>query len=262
MTLKGFKRKLTAILGSNPIFAVSPDGNQLAYSTSKGIYLRSMNEVNAKFIAGTAEKTMAPFFSPDGKWIAYWSLDDLQLKKISILGGTPRPLCNDLSNAYWDWGIDGNIYYAGTKGIMRVSDTGGVPETLIELIEDEAFFSPQLLPGGKSIMFTIDTGGEYKVAVQSIDSDEREILLDGHTARYLPTGHLIYMTGNDIKAVQFDIDNLAAKGGVVTIVEFIGCLLTVLEKQNPFIQKKSGKFFQPRYQGTELFYYVRYRKLV
>jgi hypothetical protein len=66
--------------------AVSPDGSKFVYSTSTGLYLRFMNELDARFIAGTAG-AQKPFFSPDGKWVGYVSAGDSQLKKIPISGG-------------------------------------------------------------------------------------------------------------------------------------------------------------------------------
>jgi serine/threonine protein kinase len=39
-----------------PALAVSPDGRQFVYSTSGGLYLRSVDELNAKLIAGTENR--------------------------------------------------------------------------------------------------------------------------------------------------------------------------------------------------------------
>jgi Tol biopolymer transport system component len=75
-----------------PCLAVSPDGNQVVYSTTNGLYLRSVNELTAKLIAGTEGLTQQPSFSPDGKWIGYFSGADQKLKKISIDGGAPVAL--------------------------------------------------------------------------------------------------------------------------------------------------------------------------
>ena len=47
-----------------PSLAVSPDGKQFVYSTSKGIYMHSVDEWAAKLIAGTEGDTRQPFFSP------------------------------------------------------------------------------------------------------------------------------------------------------------------------------------------------------
>ena len=38
------------------VLAVSPDGKQFVYSTTKGLYLRSVDELDAKLIAGTEGK--------------------------------------------------------------------------------------------------------------------------------------------------------------------------------------------------------------
>jgi hypothetical protein len=60
--------------------AVSPDGKQFVYSTTNGLYLRSVDELTAKLIAGTEGYLQQPFFSPDGKWVGYFSMTDRQLK--------------------------------------------------------------------------------------------------------------------------------------------------------------------------------------
>jgi hypothetical protein len=69
-------------LAYQPSLAISPDGRQIVYSTPKGLYLRSVDELNAKLVAGTEGDTRQPFFSPDGKWIGYFSPADRQLKKL------------------------------------------------------------------------------------------------------------------------------------------------------------------------------------
>ena len=61
------------IINNDPIFAVSPDGTQYVYSTTDGLYLRSMDELNARLIPGTEEFGGAPFLSPDSQSIGYWS---------------------------------------------------------------------------------------------------------------------------------------------------------------------------------------------
>ena len=208
---------------SNPILDISPDGKQLVYGTSHGLYLRPMNESNARLIPGTTENTKQPFFSPDGESIGYWSTDDNQLKRIPVEGGEPMMLYEGNSiMGYYHWGMDGNIYYAGgDNGIMRISENGGDPKTVIPSKDGEIFFSPQLLPDRKSVMYTLYDGEEYKVTIQSLNSNDRKILFNGDTARYLKTGHLIYILGNDLKAVPFDINKLKPTGEHFSVVENI-----------------------------------------
>jgi hypothetical protein len=95
-----------------PALAVSPDGKQFVYSTPNGLYISSVNDLSASLIAGTEESTQQPFFSPDGKWIAYFSVADHKLKKISINGGAPVALCAVLQLAGASWYEDNTIAYS------------------------------------------------------------------------------------------------------------------------------------------------------
>jgi Tol biopolymer transport system component len=123
--------------------------------------LRSLGELEAKLIGGTTNESIGqPFFSPDGKWIGYWSQADYQLKKIAIGGGAPVVLCNtsaEFGGASWD--SDNAIVYSDLLGggVMRVPANGGTPEYLIKKQskgESGTFVHPQLLPDGKSVLFT------------------------------------------------------------------------------------------------------------
>jgi serine/threonine protein kinase/Tol biopolymer transport system component len=203
-----------------PDLAVSPNGRQFAYGTGSGIFLRSLDELDARRISGANEITSTPFFSPDGQWIGYWSMTDAKLKKVAITGGASVALCDGDRVLGAIWCDNDTILYAeGLKGIMRISAAGGIPETLIE-IKDEAFYHPRLLPDRKSVMFTLGPA-PYRIAVQSLESRERNVLFAGDTAWYLPTGHIVYALGNDLFAVAFDLDRLERAGGPVPIIEGI-----------------------------------------
>ena len=124
---------------SNPterVLAVSPDGRKLVYATSTGLYLRSMDDLEARIIPGSAENAQRPFFSPDGQWVGYWSGTGGQLKKIPISGGAPIPLTGNLSQGYISWGTDNSIIYASASGIMKISPNGGSPQAIVEKGED------------------------------------------------------------------------------------------------------------------------------
>ena len=67
-----------------------------------------------------------PIFSPGGEWLAYWSLQDRQLKKIATVGGTPVSLAEVLARPNGiSWDVDDTILYGASEGIMRVSADGG-----------------------------------------------------------------------------------------------------------------------------------------
>ena len=195
-----------------PALAVSPDGKQLAYSTRAGIYLRSMDELNARLIIGTEENPTTPFFSPDGQSIGYWSLSAHQLKKISINGGVSLPLCDVgvVTGGYWN--TDGTIVYGDYPGkIMEVPDNGGEPKPLIT----EKFgllAGAQILPDGKSLLYFISAGGDTKVVVKSLESGETKELFPGHHPYYLSTGYIVYVADANLFAVPFDADTLEVAG--------------------------------------------------
>jgi Tol biopolymer transport system component len=209
-----------------PVIAVSPDGKQFVYSTAKGLYLRSVDELTAKLIAGTEGPTLEPFFSSDGKWIAYASPADKKLKKISVNGGAPVVLCN-LSSSLpvgGSWNDDNTIVFGQLPGpIMLVSANGGTPEAITKT-KSEAHIAPQILSGGKSLLYTAAAGAaKMRVMVESLKSGETKELFAGGFARYLPTGHIVYRlpNNNNLFAVPFDLDRLEVKGGAVPIVEGI-----------------------------------------
>jgi eukaryotic-like serine/threonine-protein kinase len=208
-----------------PPLAVSPDGKQVVYSTTKGLYMRSVNELTAKPIAGTEGPTAQPFFSPNGKWIGYVSGIERKLKKISVSGGAPVALCDITEGAALgaSWSADDTILYGTSRGaIMRISANGGTPEPFVKA-KQTYLFAPQILPDGKSILYTaaVSTAQEGSIMVRSLKRGEPKELFAGMSARYLPTGHLVYTLPNNdnLFAVAFDSDRLEVAGGPVPVVE-------------------------------------------
>jgi serine/threonine-protein kinase len=209
-----------------PSVAVSPDGSQIVYVANQQLYLRKLDEMEARPIQGTDENPNTPFFSPDGEWVGYDSGSDSQLKKIATIGGAPVTLC-DVANPFGaSWGSDDTIVYGQPEGIMRVSANGGTPELLIPTEAPEQVHGPQMLPGGEWVLFTLTSAGgatrwdEAQIVVQSLESGERKILWEGGSdARYVPTGHLIYALEGVLFALPFDLASLEVSGGPVPIVE-------------------------------------------
>ncbi len=210
-------------LSSNAPLAVSPDGKQIVFSTNKGLYLRSVDELAAKPIAGTDGPVDQPFFSPNGKSIGYFSIADRQLKKIAISGGAPVTLCAVAQPIGAYWNTDDTILYGQFPigPIMRVSANGGTPEALIKP-KGEFLVAPQVLPDGKSVLYTAGaSSSQMRIMVHSLESGESKELFAGVGARYLRAGHIVYGLPNNssLFAVPFDVDKLEATGGQVPVVE-------------------------------------------
>ena len=197
--------------------AVSSDGSQFAYSTTKGIYIHSMKELDARLVSGTDKDASSIFFSPDGQWIGYFSVADQKLKSISINGGTPTDLCDASLVFNATWYEDNTIVYSDLiSGIYRIPAKRGTPELLAE--RSMTGF-PSLLPDGKSLMFVDANSRPYKTIVQSLDTREQAAVFDYEFGRYLPTGHFVYWAEGSLFAVPFDLDNLEFTGGAASIIE-------------------------------------------
>jgi eukaryotic-like serine/threonine-protein kinase len=199
---------------------VSPDGRQIVYSTTKGLFIRSVDELNARPIAGTEGIAYDLFFSPDGKYIAYFARNDKSLKKIAIGGGTPvTVLENYLRTQGLSWGPDNTILYGDYNGIMRVSANGGTPEIVVKATSGP-LFSPQMLPDGKSVLYMAYAGNNQSmVMVQSPQLGKPKELFAGAGARYISPGYIIYLLHSNTYAVAFDPIKLEAKGDPVPLLE-------------------------------------------
>ena len=209
-----------------PLVAVSPDGSQIVYVANSQLYLRNLDEMEARPIQGTDEDPDNPFFSPGGEWVGYYSASDDQLKKIAPIGGASVTLCDARNPFGASWGSDDTIVYGQPEGIMRVSANGGTPELIIPTEAPEQVHGPQILPGGDWVLFTLTSASgvsrwdEAQIVVQSLDSGERKILWEGGSdARYVPTGHLVYALEDVLFALPFDLASLEVSGGPVPIVE-------------------------------------------
>ena len=212
-----------------PSVAISPDGSRLAYVANRGgqtqVYVRSMNALDAVPVAGTTN-AVAPFFSPDSQWIAFFA--DGQLKKVALAGGAAITLCEAKVGLGGSWGRDDTIVFASTtgSGLSRVPASGGTPERVTTLDAAQGEFShrwPQWLPDGTTVLYTAGTSGSFNdaaIVAHSLTSNRRSILVRGGTSpHYVPTGFLIYAQKGRIMRVPFDADSLAVTGPPVTVLD-------------------------------------------
>ena len=107
---------------ANTLVAVSPDGTRMVYVANTQLYARAMDALDATPIPGTDENPSAPFFSPDGQWIGYFSRIEGQLKKIPVSGGAPVTLSDAArpSGAPF-WGTDDMIVWGQSDLPPRTS---------------------------------------------------------------------------------------------------------------------------------------------
>ena len=72
------------------VVAVSPNGEHFVYNGTDGLYIRSIDEFDARLIPGTEAPLTNPVFSPNGQDLAYGTTTGIA--KISVSGGAPISL--------------------------------------------------------------------------------------------------------------------------------------------------------------------------
>ena len=174
-----------------------------------------------------------PVFSPDGEWIAYFSNLDQRMEKIAISGGAPVTLADVSMPFGLNWEADGTLLFGQPAGVMRVSENGGTADLVIEALDGEQIDGPQLLPGGEWVLFSSTTArgvsrwDDGNVIAESVKTGERKLLIAGGSdARYLSTGHLLYVLENVLFAIPFDLGRMEVIGGPVSVVEGVERTIT------------------------------------
>ncbi len=152
-------------------------------------------------------------FSEDGLSLLFYATADRMIKKIPVTGGTAMTICRAAPPFGLRWQGDDIVFGQGGAGIMRVSANGGTPTVIARVTDGEQAHGPQLLPGGRHVLFTIAAGSDperwekARIVVQPVTGGGAETLIEGGSdARYLPTGHLVYASGSTFvrRPVRFD----------------------------------------------------------
>jgi Tol biopolymer transport system component len=224
--------------------AISPDGSLLAFSAvdasrKRLLWIRPLNSLRATPLADT-DDALAPFWSPDGRYLGFFS--GKKLKKIAAGGGGPTVLCDTEGLAGGGaWNREGVIVFGRGfyDSLYKVSAAGGTPEPVTRLESsrgERAHLWPRFLPDGKHfLLFTLSERDENNgISIGSLDGKETHHLLVADTnaiyaelntpASTLKGGYLIFAQGHHLNARPFDPLNLELKGEGFTIADEINYL--------------------------------------
>jgi eukaryotic-like serine/threonine-protein kinase len=216
-----------------PVAALSPEGMRIVFVSTGSdglsrLSTRRLDQSGVMPLSGT-ERAYAPFFSPDGQWVGFFAGG--KLKKIRLDGGAPVTLCDAPAGRGASWGEDGTIVAAldNRAALSRMSSNGGPVTPATELAAGELTHRwPQILPGGKAVLFTVGTvPGNYGAASIAVASLENNAVGGGKIvsenvgmgALYLPSGHLVYVANGTLQAVPFDLGRLEVRGTPTAVLE-------------------------------------------
>jgi Tol biopolymer transport system component len=221
-----FSVDLAGTVGFLEPVALSPDGRRIVYAANGQLYSQRLDQDEPTAIPGT-ELGSNPFFSPDGESVAFFT--QTQLKTVGFAGQLPRVIADvhDAPGLVGAWDRKGRIFFGkvGSFGLSSVPAVGGEPAPFADLAGYADLDYPDVLPGEEWVLFTasraIGVWSDADIVAQNIATGERKVVLKGggHFARYLSTGHLLFVRGATLMAAAFDPKRLEVVGPAVPVVQ-------------------------------------------
>lgn len=211
--------------------SISPDGRRLVYPAStegkQQLWIRQLDSLTPQLLSGTDKTSYPAFWSPDGRYIAFFS--DGKLKKMP-LSGAPAQLLADAPNPRGgSWNREDVIIFApdGTSPLYRLSASGGERTQLTNLDESRQEIShrwPLFLPDGRHFLYLARSPQRENTAIYvgSLDSTEtKRVLSADSSVAYAPPGYLLFARERTLMAQPFDVDKLRVTGEEFAVVEQI-----------------------------------------
>ena len=219
---------------------ISPDGTRLAFlassvrETSGGqwkLFIRRLDQLKSIELSGT-EGANSVFFSPDSQWVGF--AVGGKLNKISVEGGTPVALGDIGASTGSSWGEDGSIVsVALSSDLVKTPSGGGAAVSIASLVHGEyTFIAPQILPGGKSLLYSVypearNSPDVARIEMLSLIDHSRTVLAKGgNSARYLATstqsGYVVYANRSTLYAVPFELGHTEKRGAPVAVLDDVG----------------------------------------
>ncbi len=219
--------------GWQTAIAIAPAGDRLAYVAPRGgttmLLVKPFDGDSVITLAGT-EGAYHPFFSPDGKWIGFFSGN--LLRKVATSGGAPVTIARIDRVAGASWTDDDRMLVIQNEGfdLHWISPTGSAADSMMRL--GTQFGTPDLLPdgewavgqlsSGQLALLSLRSGEELAITRRGIlplDSVRPADLLFGASPRWIESGYLVYGTGDGVlAAMPFDARTRRVLGEPVPIL--------------------------------------------
>jgi serine/threonine-protein kinase len=211
--------------------AVARDGSAVAFPGNAGtqLFLRTLDSRRPEPLTPPGVGVRAPFFSPDGAWVGYVD-GNRTVRKVARSGGVPTDIVTtDGPSRGASWAPDDTIVFATSHadtGLQRVGAGGGDVTVLTRadrrMGEADHIF-PHVLPGGRAVLMTVlpvsRRAEEPWIALLDLNTLTWKRILDGGSdARYVTSGHLVYVARGELRAIAFDLDTLSTRGASAVVL--------------------------------------------
>ncbi len=226
--------------------AVSPDGRMVAFTARDAdvtsdltsatgaalLYVRPLGASDAYVLTGT-QGAQYPFWSPDSRYIGFFTRRDGTLKKIAASGGPPLTLCEAENGKGGTWNEEGLIVFSPSYDtpLSTVRESGGIPAPLTALKTengDSSHRHPYFLPDGRHILYyargrKMPTGASGAVFARPVDAGPEEgdgkLVMQSEAGAIYASGHLIFIRDRVLMAQPFDGDRLELSGEPFPLAE-------------------------------------------
>lgn len=230
LTLDNFGSR--ASRGNGGSLALSPDGALVVYAArrdpSARLWVRRLDRAEAAPIPGT-EDSFAPFFSPDGRWIAFFTTTEL--RKVALAGGAPQvvtALTGDTRGGAW---LDDDTIVIGGDQVVRVPASGGSPTVIAAPDPASAvdYRWPTALPNGRGVLAVkVTARTNFEVVAILFDGSGPISVMGAATNPRLVPGYLVFAPQlsvdagtrfRSLSAVAFDERSLRASGSPFPVLD-------------------------------------------
>ncbi len=205
--------------------AISPDGQKIAFVASgeddiPHLYVRDADRFEAVKLNGT-DYAESPFFSPNGRQIAFFTEDSI--KTVSIAGGPATVVCRGEFFNGGCWTAEHGILFCWDWGreLAQVSPDTGTKRRLRRDGQGRMSW-PQVLPNGQLMLVSqgkvfLTLSRSWTTNLQSATLDALELGRRVQYARYVPTGHLVYVHNGSLFRIPLKLGPSRTTGAEVLL---------------------------------------------